>query len=192
MEDRLTARLLAKADIGNRSEERNALRLTPVELPLRYDNPSSGVELLPGLSCYHDAPHAEFATSVLAPGSVRLTLYQFAGSYMSLAVMVPSAVRRAFRPGCLLQIGLEIEATRPLTTFLRLNVQNAQAVEVLHETIVVGRERRNVSFDLGSLRGTDSDVKSTWLDIILSDPEFCEIDLSGVLFEVKDRGAPSF
>ena len=78
---------------------------------------------------------------------------------------------------------LAAEATRPITTFLRLNLDRRQGSKVLHEVVVVETGVRDAVFDLGAARG---DWSSAWLDIIFSHPRMTEIRLSGLSLRFEE------
>lgn len=162
----------------------------------RGANPQSGSEICPGLRLFHDAgPGAVFSWSQTlgafarpaADPGLRLTVYDFPGSFVSIVAEVPAEAASALGPGR--KVGVEIEATplRPLTCFLRLNLTGDSARETLHETLVLATGTREVDFDLDGLEIGAGACRAAWLDIILHAPRMCRIDIARLVLSIGAR-----
>ncbi|MEM7744514.1 MAG: DUF6478 family protein [Pseudomonadota bacterium] len=169
-----------------RPQRRREVR--PPSAPKRVRNPQSGLAMDPQLTIYHDASGGEFAAVIEEGCRVRLVIYQFDGSYLSIAAALTQAQRKLLGPGRLFDVKLEVETTRPLTVFLRLNIQAGEDGQTLYETIVVDSGERAVSFDLDGVRLAFHKIDSLWLDVIFSEPEMTEITVREVDLKVTDRG----
>lgn len=156
--------------------------LARLEPGWRIDNPKPGSAIADDIRLYHDADARNVAIARIDDG-LRLTVYQFRGSYLSLAVGVPGHVRARLRTGWRLIVGLTAEATRPITTFVRLNMGHRQGNGVLHEVLVVAAGARTAAFEPVA---SQPEWSSAWLDIIFSHPRMTEIDLCGLNLEFEE------
>lgn len=146
----------------------------------RFDNPASGREVTDRVTLFHDASDALFTCTVGGDAWVRLTLYQFGGSYLSLAAGLRKSDLRQLRPGTVMTYSLDASATRPLAVFARLNLRSAEQTETLFETIVLHQEPHELRFALDGVRVPFSQVNAGWLDLIFSDPSMREIDIQSI------------
>ena len=167
--DRTFGRTTATTDVLNRL-------LADLDDEWRIEDPESGTVIGEGVTTFHDAVQRNFAFRCL-DRTLLLTIYQFAGSYLSIAVDLPAAMRTRMRPGWRLTARLDTDATRPVTTFVRLNLNHRQTKRVLHEVVVIDQGTRDVGFDLDAV---EPGWTGAWLDIIFSHPRMSEICLRGV------------
>lgn len=172
---------------STRGDRRKGAPASPTR-PVRLGNPSSGIEIADGLSIYHDAAGGEFAVIPGDSGCARFVIYQFLGSYLSVAAALATDHRRNLGPGRALMATLSVDSTRALTVFLRLNLQAGDERQTLYETIVVEAGKRVVSFDLDAIRLPFDQIGAVWLDVIFSEPEMTEILLRDISLEVAGRG----
>ena len=69
-------------------------------LPItRSEQPEAGSQICEGLTLYHDASGGLFAWQQTADRTLKLTIYQFQGSYLSLAIGIGEQVIRDMRHG---------------------------------------------------------------------------------------------
>ncbi len=144
-------------------------------------DPASGSSVLPGTKVYHDAEHRNSLLR-LGDGGIALSVYQFSGTYLSLAMDIPGQMQGRLRPGYRLAIDIDGSASRPQTIFARLNAQTADDKIVLHEALVLSQGARRVDFDLETLPGQG--VDAAWVDIIFSRPRMVDIRLQRVQMEL--------
>lgn len=146
--------------------------------PNRADQPASGSQICEGLTLYNDAASGLFSWQQTADKTLKLTVYQFEGSYISLAIgMGEEKIGEMCRSG-LLEVKAEIESTRPIAAFLRLNVQIDGEARQMHQTFIVDHGLRKTVFDLDGLPGNSGDFENAWLDLIFADPRMIEITVS--------------
>ena len=155
--------------------------LDGLEIDGIVEGPATGSRLGPAATLHHDADAPALGLA-MRPGGLRITTYQFAGTYLSLALDLPVQIRDALAPGCRLTVDLDATASRRLTVFLRLNLQGPRGMSVLHELAVLRQGTRRVRFDIPA---DFEPVDAAWLDIILSHPRMSEAVLSGVHVTVE-------
>ncbi len=156
----------------------------PLRAP-RSAQPSSGSKICDGLTLYHDAQDGNYFWQQTKTKALQLTVYQFDGSYLSLAVGMGASQIGALRQSGFLHVQKAIRSSRPITAFLRLNIQTDGRTEQMHQTLIVDKDGRSTSFDLDGLPGEFGPIENAWLDLIFIDPQMVEITLSSlVLSEV--------
>ena len=146
--------------------------------------PVPGEEICNDLTLFHDAGNSLFYWSQGRAPSLVLTTYQFLGTYVSLAAGMPAATVASLGPGSRIDVKMKITSTRPLTTFLRLNLDLPEGRELLHETLVIDRSDKHARFDLAGARGSVDSARNAWLDIIFSDPSMSEIAIKDLQLNV--------
>ena len=146
----------------------------------RSDQPDSGSLICDGLTLYHDADAGRYSWQQTPDNKLKLTIYQFQGSYISLAIGIDEHAVRAMRHGGFLSVTQNVLSTRPLASFLRLNVQIDGRHEKMHQTFIVDRGDRTTCFDLDGLPGEFGPIDDAWLDLIFADPQMVEIVLTSL------------
>ena len=141
----------------------------------------SGTGLGAGITLYHDAEQPR-SIVLAAHRKIDVTIYQFTGTYFSLAFALPDRLRQRIAPGYRFDVSIDAAVNRPLTTFLRLNTQVAAAGEILHHAVVLKEGVRDVHFDLDALPAQIPD--SAWIDVIFSRPRMVGLALTKVAFAV--------
>lgn len=167
-----------KGGIGVRLPvSRSARRVDQAPQYRRFDTPDGGTEITDRVTLFHDATDGLFTCTVGSEPWIRLTLYQFAGSYLSLAVGLRKSDLRQLRPGIVMAFRLDATASRPLAVFARLNLRSAEQTQTLYETIILHETPHDLRFELDGARVPFSDVSAGWIDLIFSDPSMREIDI---------------
>jgi hypothetical protein len=136
---------------------------------------ASGARLCRHVELHHDGDAGAIRCAGLPGPALSLSCGAFGGSYLSLAVEVPEALATRFGPGKVLRLHLDVNASRPITAFLRLNIGSADGHEVLYETLVVHRGGRTAAFDLDGMRLPFDGRLHAWADVIFARPGNAEI-----------------
>lgn len=161
------------------SDQGLAIFSAPLPSP-RSVQPSSGSAVCDGLTLYHDAKDGNFFWQQTKNNSLQLTVYQFDGSYLSLAAGMKEDQIAQLRQSGFLHVLMAVRSSRPITAFLRLNAQIDGRTEQMHQTFVIDQGTRSTSFDLDGLPGEFGPIENAWLDLILVDPRMVEIKLSSL------------
>lgn len=143
--------------------------------PLR---PSSGSVICDRLSIFHDASDGLFYWTQTSGLTLDFTCYQFSGSYLSLALALQDATRAEVERCGTALVSLDCISSRPLTTFVRLNVVAEGFQQTLHETVVIDRGNRSVAFDLDGMPNAAGTIGNLWVDVIFTEPRMSEISIS--------------
>ncbi len=152
--------------------------------PAGDDDPEPGAAICQGLTLHHDAGERRLAWRQTAAKALAFTVYQFSGSYLSLAAALDDGAAAGLGPGRCVNVALGLRLSRPLSMFLRLNVETATGRHVLHQALVAAEGRRDAGFDLDGMEDGAGKVRAAWLDIIFSDPRMTEIRIDGIGIEI--------
>lgn len=140
----------------------------------------SNVQLCPGLTLFHDSQTPSLHWGQTAECALTLTCYQFDGGYLSLAAGVDEGFRAQMGRGQCVTATLDIETSRPVTTFMRLNLALEDGRETLFETVVADHGARHARFDLDAVHNPFDGLSDAWLDVIFSEPAMLDITISNL------------
>lgn len=155
----------------------------------RHDCPPSGTQLSQRMSLYHDEPgNGLFACTLGDRPFLRITAYQFSGSYLSLALALRKVDLERASVGSVVSVLLSGTSSRPLTVFMRLNLRSAETSETLYETVVADRVPIQTGFDLAGVRMAFETLEAVWLDVIFSEPAMWQMDIDKLHISVDDGG----
>ena len=144
---------------------------------------------------FHDCPASELTLrqvrntreADLAPFGLRLDVFRFQGSYLSLAVELPEAAARGLTRRHLLRLDTIVEMEKPLEIFVRLNVKHGPNVEQIVRELPLGDEDVRVEFDLAYTKLNEKRVEKLWLDIIFEGPQMNQVVLRDLTFSRRPR-----
>ncbi|MEM7270322.1 MAG: DUF6478 family protein [Pseudomonadota bacterium] len=160
-----------------------------------WTDPASGLRPGHGLSIYHDSDGGAFAVAQRPArqkdAGRRFELffesYEFRGSYLSLALGVPDHVRRPKTAEALVA-DLDIQASRQVKTFLRLNMKGAGSSDTLHADGVLGDGPKRFQFDMSFAAFEPGERDQIWLDVIFDRPRMVEIAIRDFTLSLAPRG----
>ncbi len=154
-------------------------------------------EIAPGATLFHDCRRSELTIrqirntreSDLAPFGVRLDVFRFDGSFLSLAIDLPPAAVEGLRQTHIIRVDAIVEMEKPLEIFARLNVRHGPNSEQAVRELPLAAEEVMVEFDLAYLRINDKRVEKIWLDLIFEGPEMNQVILRDVTVTRRPRAA---
>ena len=126
------------------------------------------------------------AEDVAAYG-VRLDVFRFDGSFLSLVVDLPRAGIAGLSRRHLIRLDVRTETEKPLEIFGRLNVRHGPNVEQLVREFSGSTGEFSVEFDLSATRMNEARVERAWLDLIFEGPEMNQIILRDVTLSRHPR-----
>lgn len=147
------------------------------------------------LSLYHDCPLGEVAVRQgrnsgdgdRAPFGMRIEVFGFRGSFLSLAATLPPEAVQGLKSRHLLRVDALIDADRPLPAYARLNVKHGPNVAQLVSEFPVRTGEVVVEFDLAYAKLDDSRIERAWLDLIFNDPSMTCIQLRDLVVSRRPR-----
>ena len=156
----------------------------------------TGTAFGPGTTLFHDCMTSEITLrqvrnlreSDLAPFGLRLDVFRFDGSFLSLVVEMPDEMTQSLRKRHLVRVDLSLTLEKPLEIFARLNVRHGPNTDqIVREFPVRGAEERMVEFDLAYSRINEKRIERAWVDLIFEGPEMNQITLHDVTFSRRPR-----
>lgn len=123
----------------------------------------------------------------LAAYGLRLDVFKFDGSYLSLAVDLPDHVAEGLKRTHLIRVGTIAEMEKPLEIFARLNIKHGPNTEQIVRELPLGAETVEVEFDLAYTRLNEKRVERLWLDLIFEGPEMNQVILRDLTFSRRKR-----
>lgn len=123
----------------------------------------------------------------LAPYGVRLDVFRFDGSFLSLVVDLPDAAAQGLRRRHLIRMQTIIETEKPLEIFARLNVKHGPNTEQIVRELPLHQEDVVVEFDLAYTKLNEKRSERIWIDLIFEGPEMNQITIRDVTFSRRPR-----
>jgi hypothetical protein len=147
------------------------------------------------LSLYHDCPLGEVSVRQCrnsndgdrAPFGLKIEVYGFQGSFLSLATSLPPEAVQGLKSRHLLRLDAVIDAERPLRSYARLNVRHGPNVAQLVREIPPLAGEVVVEFDLAYAKIDDTRIEKAWLDLIFNEAAMNGISLRDLVVSRRPR-----
>lgn len=168
----------------------------PVTVPGLSSVPGRA-EIAPGATLFHDCRRSELTIrqirntreADLAPFGVRLDVFRFDGSFLSLAIDLPPAAVDGLRQSHIIRVDAIVEMEKPLEIFARLNVRHGPNTEQAVRELPLAAEEVMAEFDLAYMRINEKRVEKLWLDLIFEGPEMNQVILRDLTVTRRPRAA---
>lgn len=125
----------------------------------------------------------------LAPYRLRMDVFKFAGSFLSLVVDLPNAATQQLTRAHLFRVNTIIEAEKPLEIFARLNIKHGPNTEQVVRELPLHEKDVMVEFDLAYTRLNEKRIERIWLDLIFEAPDMNQVVLRDLTFARHRRAA---
>ena len=125
----------------------------------------------------------------LAPYGVRMDVFKFDGSFLSLVIDLPEDAVKGMRKTHLLGMNTIVEMEYPLEIFGRLNIQHGPNTEQIVRELPLNEQNVTVEFDLAYSKLNEKRVEKAWIDLIFEGPEMNQITLRDLTFSRRPRAA---
>lgn len=123
----------------------------------------------------------------LAPFGLRMDVFRFDGSYLSLAIDLPDAAVQGLQKRHLIRMVANVELEKPLEIFARLNVKHGPNTEQVVRELPWHDDEVIVEFDMFYTKLNEKRVERMWIDLIFEGPEMNQITLRDVTFSRRPR-----
>ena len=123
----------------------------------------------------------------LAPFGLRMDVFNFDGSFLSLVIDLPEAAVRGLKRRHLVRLSCVVETERPIEIFARLNVRHGPNTEQIVRELTLGDEGIVVEFDLAYSNLNEKRVERAWVDLIFEQPSMNQVVLRDVTFSRRPR-----
>lgn len=144
---------------------------------------------------FHDCTHSEMTLrqirnrreADLAAYGLRLDVFRFDGSYLSLAVDLPEHVGHGLKRDHLIRVRTIVEMEKPLEIFARLNIKHGPNTEQIVRELPLHEEDIMVEFDLAYSRLNEKRIERAWVDLIFENPQMSQLILRDLTFSRRPR-----
>jgi hypothetical protein len=152
-------------------------------------------QICDGATVFHDCRRSELTVrqirnsreSDLAPFGVRMDVFRFDGSFLSLVVDLPPEAVQGLKLRHLVRLDAIVEMEKPLEIFARLNIKHGPNVEQIVRELPLNSEEVMVEFDLTYTKMNEKRVERLWVDLIFEGPEMNQIILRDVTLSRRPR-----
>ncbi|MEM6619012.1 MAG: DUF6478 family protein, partial [Pseudomonadota bacterium] len=135
------------------------------------------------VTIFHDCSRSEMSFRQVrntreedfAPFGLRLDVFNFDGSFLSLAVEMPKGALDGLKRTHLLRLDLILESERPQEMFARLNIRHGPNTEQIVREIDMSTRRIAVEFDLYYTQFNEDRGEGMWVDLILDSPSMNQV-----------------
>ncbi len=168
----------------------------PLPVPGLSSVPSK-TRLGSGVELFHDCANSEVTLrqlrntreADLAPFGLRMDVFQFNGSFLSLVLDLPDDAAKGMTRDHLLRLDTIIETEQPQEIFARLNIKHGPNTEQVLRELPMGDPNVTVEFDLAYTRLNEKRIEHIWLDLIFEAPDMNQVILRDLTLARHRRAA---
>lgn len=147
------------------------------------------------VTLFHDCKYSELTLrqlrnlreADLAPYGLRMDVFRFDGSFLSLVIDLPDTCVAGLKRNHLLRMEVIVEIEKPLEIFARLNIKNGPNTEQIVRELPLDAETIMVEFDLAYSNLNEKRVDRAWIDLIFEGPEMNQVILRDLTFSRRPR-----
>ena len=147
------------------------------------------------VTLFHDCEYSELTLRQLrnlreedlAPYGLRLDVFKFHGSFLSIVIDLPKEGIKGLNKGHLLRMDAIVEMEKPLEIFARLNVKFGPNTEQLVRELPLKDDHIRIEFDLAYSKLNEKRVESAWIDLIFEGPQMNQVVLRDLTFSRRPR-----
>lgn len=123
----------------------------------------------------------------LAPFGLRMDVFRFDGSFLSLVIELPPDSIHGLQKRHLVRLTTSVEFEQPLEIFARLNIKHGPNTEQIVRELPLNEDEIVVEFDLAYTNLNEKRIDRVWVDLIFEGPEMNQIVLRDVTFARRPR-----
>ncbi|MEN8741328.1 MAG: DUF6478 family protein, partial [Phaeobacter gallaeciensis] len=139
---------------------------------------------------FHDCSYSELTLRQLrntreedlAPFGLRMDVFSFDGSFLSLVVALPKDAGSGLTRQHLIRVDSIIETEKPLEIFARLNISHGPNTEQIVRELPLGDRKVTVEYDLAYSNLNEKRIENIWLDLIFEAPDMNQVVLRDLTF----------
>jgi len=118
----------------------------------------------------------------LASFGLRMDVFRFDGSFLSLVVDLPAGATEGLTRQHLMRLDCIVESEKPIEIFARLNIKHGPNTEQLVRELPPGETRLSVEYDLAYSRLNEKRIEKAWVDLIFEAPDMNQVVLRDLTF----------
>ena len=123
----------------------------------------------------------------IAPFGLRMDVFRFDGSFLSLAIDLPVEAARGLKKRHVIRLLASVYSEKKIEIFARLNIRHGPNTEQIVRELPLGSDEVMVEFDLAYTRLNEKRVERLWLDLIFEGPEMNEVVLHDITLTRRPR-----
>lgn len=147
------------------------------------------------LTIFHDCRTSELSLRQvrntreedLAPFGIRMDVFNFDGSFLSLAIEMPPESVQGLKRSHLLRLNMIVESERPQEMFARLNLRHGPNTEQIVRELDLSSRELWVEFDLFYTQFNENRGDSMWIDLIFEGPSMNQVVIRDITLIRKPR-----
>lgn len=147
------------------------------------------------VTLFHDCAQSELTLRQLrnqkqddlAAYGLRMDVFRFDGSYLSLVIDLPTDAAHDLRRKHLVRLDAIVEMERPLEIFARLNIKHGPNTEQIVRELPLDQDDLFVEFDLAYTKLNEKRVEKLWVDLIFENPDMSQVILRDMVFSRRPR-----
>jgi hypothetical protein len=147
------------------------------------------------ITLFHDCEFSELTLRQLrnlheedlAPYGLRMDVFQFDGSFLSLVVDLPEGGVDGLKRTHLIRMDVIVELEKPIEIFARLNIKNGPNTEQIVRELDLNSDQTTVEFDLAYSNLNERRVEGAWIDLIFEGPEMNQVTLRDLTLSRRPR-----
>jgi hypothetical protein len=149
------------------------------------------------VTVFHDCTQSELSfrqvrntqAEDFAPFGLRMDVFNFDGSFLSLAIEMPKSAVEGLRRSHLLRLDMIIDSERPQEMFARLNVRHGPNTEQVVREMDMGQRNIWVEFDMYYTQFDEARGDSMWVDLIFEGPSMNQVTIRDVTLIRRPRAS---
>lgn len=147
------------------------------------------------VTLFHDCNRSELSLrqlrnsreADLAPYGLRMDVFAFDGSFLSLVVDLPVEAVQGLQRRHLIRLDTIVELEKPLEIFARLNIRHGPNTEQLVREVPLREADIMVEFDLAYSKLNEKRLERAWVDLIFENPQMSQVVLRDLTFSRRPR-----
>ncbi|TMM52450.1 DUF6478 family protein [Sulfitobacter sabulilitoris] len=147
------------------------------------------------VTLFHDCDYSELTLrqlrnlreADLAPYGLRMDVFRFDGSFLSLVIDLPDVAVHGLKRTHLLRVSAIIEMEKPIEIFARLNIRHGPNTEQIVRELPLNEGEITVEFDLAYSNLNEKRVEKAWIDLIFEGPQMNQVVLRDLTFARRPR-----
>lgn len=147
------------------------------------------------ITLFHDCARSEITLRQLrnireedlAPYGLRIDVFRFDGSFMSLVATLPKGCVENLKRSHILRVVAIAEMEKPIEIFVRLNIRHGPNTEQIVREMPPGEKEASVEFDLAYTNLNEKRIDKAWIDFIFEGPEMNMVTLRDLTMSRRPR-----
>ena len=147
------------------------------------------------ITLFHDCARSELTLRQLrnqreqdlAPYGLRLDVFNFDGSFLSLVLDLPANAVDGLKRTHIIKVSSIVTMEKPIEIFVRLNIKHGPNTEQIVREFPASQNEFNAEFDLAYANLNEKRVEKMWIDIIFENPQMNQITLRDLTFSRRPR-----